>query len=301
MAVDVPVEAQRRPARHNAHKRYRARPVGKPSAALKAASYVTVLAAALVTVGPFFYILTTSLKDSQALFNYPPDWIPNELYWGNYTRLLTETHFLRWTANTLIVAFSVTALKLWFDSMAGYAFAKMRFPAKNVVFMFFLLGLMIPVSAILIPLFFMVRGMGLLNTYWALILPPLANPIGIFLMRSFIESLPNDLENAARLDGCSEFAIYRRIILPLVKPPLVVLAVLTFLIQYISFIWPLVVISDTKMNVLTTGLAAQRGVSTIDWGAISAGGMMAMIPITIFFLVLQRHFTSASLSGALKQ
>lgn len=301
MAVDVPVEAQRRPVPHNAHKRYRARPVGTPSAALKAASYVTVLAAALVTVGPFFYILTTSLKDSQALFSYPPDWIPNELYSGNYTRLLTETHFLRWTANTLIVALSVTALKLWFDSMAGYAFAKMRFPAKNVVFMFFLLGLMIPVSAILIPLFFMVRGMGLLNTYWALILPPLANPIGIFLMRSFIESLPNDLENAARLDGCSEFAIYRRIILPLVKPPLVVLAVLTFLIQYISFIWPLVVISDTKMNVLTTGLAAQRGVSTIDWGAISAGGMMAMIPITVFFLVLQRHFTSASLSGALKQ
>lgn len=262
---------------------------------------MTVTIAALVTVGPFFYILMTSFKDSQALFSYPPDWIPNDIFWGNYTRLLTETPFLRWTANTLIVALSVTILKLFFDSMAGYAFAKMRFPARNGLFLFFLLGLMIPVSALLIPLFFMVRGMGLLNTYWALILPPLANPIGIFLMRSFIESLPNDLENAARLDGCSEFAIYRRIILPLVKAPLVLLAVLTFLIQYISFVWPLVVISDTNMGVLTTGLAAQRGVSTIDWGAISAGGILAMIPITVFFLLLQRHFTGASLTGALKQ
>jgi len=262
---------------------------------------VTVGAAALLTVGPFFYILTTSLKNSQALFSYPPDWIPNTPFWGNYTRLLTETPFLRWTANTLMVALAVTALKLVFDSMAGYAFAKMRFPARHALFIVFLMGLMIPVSAILIPLFFMVRGMGLLNTYWALILPPLANPIGIFLMRSFIESLPNDLENAARLDGCSEFGIYRRIILPLVKPPLVLLAVLTFLIQYISFVWPLVVISDTDMNVLTTGLAAQRGVSTIDWGAVSAGGILAMIPITVFFLLLQRHFTAASLTGALKQ
>jgi ABC-type glycerol-3-phosphate transport system permease component len=277
------------------------RPVGEPGSAIKAVSYITVIIAALATVGPFFYILTTSLKDSASLFSYPPNWVPDELFWGNYARLLTETLFVRWTVNTLIVAVSVTALKLVFDSMAGYAFAKIDFPFKEPLFIFVLLGLMIPVSALLIPLFFLVRGMNLLNTYWALILPPLANPIGILLMRNFIQALPRDLDNAARLDGCSEFAIYRRIVLPLVKPPLVVLGVLTFLIQYTSFIWPLVVTSDNSMNVLTTGLAGQRGVATIDWGAISAGGVMAMIPITLFFLALQRYFLAGTLTGALKQ
>lgn len=284
-----------------AHRQASLRPVGKPGPALRAVSYVTVAMAALATLGPFFYIFTTSVKDSASLFIYPPNWIPDELFWGNYTRLLTETLFPRWVLNTLIVAVTVTAIKLVIDSLAGYAFAKIDFPAKEPLFIFMLLGLMIPVSALLIPLFFLVRAMNLLDTYWALILPPLANPIGILLMRNFIQELPDDLDNAARLDGCSEFAIYRRIVLPLVKPPLVVLGVLTFLIQYTSFIWPLVVTSDNSMNVITTGLAGQRGVATINWGAISAGGVMAMVPITIFFLALQRYFTSGSLMGALKQ
>lgn len=275
--------------------------IDEPGVALRAASYLVVLVASVVTVGPFLYILSTSFKDTRSLFGAGAAWIPEELFWGNYTRLLTDTLFLRWTLNTLIVALAVTFLKLLFDSMAAYAFAHIDFPGKGPLFVVMLAGLMVPVAAILIPLFFLVRGLNLLNTYWALILPPLANPIGIFLMRSFMESLPQDLVNAARLDGAPEFAIYGRVILPLVKAPLVVLAVLTFLIQYTSFVWPLVVIRDSSMNVLTTGIAAQRGVSTIDWGAISAGGVMAMIPITVFFLALQRYFTAGSLVGALKE
>ncbi len=282
-------------------RRFRARPLGEAGPALKAASYTIVVVACAVAIGPFFYILTTSVKRSRSLFDYPPHWIPHDLFWGNYGFLLHETAFPRWTLNTLIVAVSVTLSKLVLDSMAGYAFAKMTFPGKNALFLLVLGSLMIPFSAILIPLFFLVRDLNLLDTYWALILPPLANPLGIFLMRSFIETLPSDLENAARLDGCSEFAIYRRIILPLVKPPLVVLAVLTFLIQYTSFIWPLVATSSDDMRVLTTGLAAQRGVTSIDWGLVSAGGVMAMIPITLVFLALQRYFIAGSLAGALKQ
>lgn len=275
--------------------------MGEAGPALCAASYAILLLACVVAVGPFFYILTTSVKRGRSLFQYPPDWIPDHLFWGNYGSVLQDTSFLGWTLNTLIVATSVTALKLLFDSMAGYAFAKMTFPGKNVLFVLVLATLMIPFSAILIPLFFLVRDLGLLDTYWALILPPLANPIGIFMMRSFIESLPGDLENAARLDGCSEFAVYRRVILPLIKPPLVVLAVLTFLIQYTSFIWPLVATSSEDMKVITTGLAGQRGVSSIDWGTVSAGGVLAMIPITLVFLALQRYFIAGSLAGALKQ
>ena len=120
-------------------------------------------------------------------------------------------------------------------------------------------------------------------------------------MRSFIESLPNDLENAARLDGTSEFGIYRSIILPLIKPALVVLGVLTFNLQYTSFLWPLVAISGTEMHVMTTGIATQRGITVIDYGIFSAGAVLAMIPITIFFLLLQKQWIAGSLAGALKQ
>jgi ABC-type glycerol-3-phosphate transport system permease component len=280
---------------------FRLRPVGQAGPALTAVSYLVVILACLVAIGPFFYILSASVKDSRSLFHYPPDWIPAEFYWGNYQFLIEETDFLRWTMNTLVVATAVTVLKVLFDSMAGYAFAKMTFPGKNLLFIVVLAALMVPFSAILIPLYFLVRDFGLINTYWALILPPLASPIGIFMMRQFIEGLPSDLENAARLDGCSEFDIYWRVVLPLVKPALVVLAVLTFLIQYTSFVWPLVAVGDDSMRVLTTGIATQRNIHSINWGTISAGGIMAMIPITIVFLLLQRYFIAGSLAGALKQ
>jgi ABC-type glycerol-3-phosphate transport system permease component len=250
---------------------------------------------------PFFYILITSIKQSKFLFEYPPQWIPETIYWGNYVHLLFETGLPRWVFNTLFVALVTTALKLLFDSMAGYAFAKMEFPGKDLLFILVIATLMIPTSAILIPLYFLIRGMGLLNTYWALILPALANPLGIFLMRSFIESLPGDLENAARLDGASEFKIYSRIILPLVKPAMVVLGVLIFNLQYTSFLWPLVSISSNEMFVLTTGIATQRGITVIDYGIFSAGAVLAMVPISIFFIILQRQWIAASLAGALKQ
>jgi ABC-type glycerol-3-phosphate transport system permease component len=174
---------------------------------LTAISYAVLIVALLIAILPFFYIISTSLKESKFLFEYPPKWIPSPLYWGNYVHLFTRVPFLRWIFNTLLVSFTVTGLKLFFDSLAGYAFAKMQFPGKELLFVFVIATLMIPFAAILIPLYFMVRGMEMLNTYWALILPPLANPIGIFLMRSFIETLPGDLDNAARLDGSSEFGI----------------------------------------------------------------------------------------------
>ena len=219
----------------------------------------------------------------------------------NFTHLLFDTPFPRWVLNTLIVAISVTALKLLFDSMAGYAFAKMNFPGKEVLFVIVIATLMIPFSAIMIPLYFTCRGLGILNTYWALILPPLANPLGIFLMRSFIQSLPSDLENAARLDGTSEFGIYRTIILPLVIPAMVVLGILIFNMQYVSFAWPLVATTSNKMFVLSVGIALQTGITSYDFGLQSAGAFLAIVPITIFFLLLQKHWVSATLAGALKQ
>jgi multiple sugar transport system permease protein len=280
---------------------FRPRPAGQAGPLLTTFSYAVTIVVALACSVPLFYILSTSLKDQQLLITYPPHWIPTQLYWGNYTGLLFKTPFLRWVLNTLVVAISVTLIKVVFDSMAGYAFAKMKFPFRNALFVVVIMTMMIPFSAILIPLYFLVFNFDLLNTYWALILPPLANPIGIFLMRGFIEGLPNDLENAARLDGVSEFGIYLRIILPLVRPGLVVLAVLTFLTQYTNFIWPLVAVNDQSMQLITTGLATQRSVWQVNYGVFSAGAVMALVPIVAFFLLLQKQFIAASLAGALKQ
>lgn len=278
----------------------RMRGFDQASPLLTAISYAVVVISVLIAMLPFLYIILTAFKESKLLFEYPPRWIPEQFYLGNFEVLL-KNNFLQWTFNTLFVALVVTGLKLLFDTMAGYAFAKMQFPGKEVLFVVVLATLMIPFAAILIPLYFLIRGMGLLNTYWALILPALANPIGIFLMRGFIEALPNDLENAARLDGASEFSIYRTIIIPLVRPAMVVLGVLTFNLQYTSFLWPITVISRPEMMVITQGLATQRGIITVDWGIFSAGALLSLVPITIFFLALQKQWIAGSLAGALKQ
>ena len=266
-------------------------------------AYVILVVASIVMVGPLFYIVSTSIKKTTQLFAYPPDWIPRIPFWGNYSFLLgSESLFLRWTINTMIVAGVVTILKVIIDSMAGYAFAKIDFPGRRVLFILILAVVMVPTSAVIIPLFLLVRGMGLLDTYWALILPPLANPVGVFLMRNYILSLPRDLEHSARLDGCSEFSVYFRIILPLVKPGLVVLGILTFLAQYTAFLWPLLAVQDETLQVLTTGVAEMKAsIFTIDWGIVSAASVLSMVPITIMFFMFQRYFSGGSIAGALKQ
>ncbi|MCA9860788.1 MAG: carbohydrate ABC transporter permease, partial [Thermomicrobiales bacterium] len=200
------------------------------------AIYAILIVAVFISLLPFGYVVSTSFKSTMSLFSYPPDWLPENPTLDNYRNLLNRYPFWRWLFNSFVVAGSVTAIKLVVDSMAGYAFAKMRFPGRDALFLVVLMSLMVPFAALLIPTFIIIRELGMLNTYWGLILPGLASPIGVFMMRQFIESLPSDLENAARLDGCSEFQIYRRVILPLIKPGLVVLGVFTFMTQWTSYL-----------------------------------------------------------------
>ena len=277
-------------------RRYRLQQSGSMTAA-----YLVLGIACVAAILPFLYILSLSFKQSTAMVTYPPQWIPNPPYYGNYSTLLFQKSFIRWGLNTFIVAGSVTLVKLFLDSLSGYAFAKMDFPFKEQIFVFLLSTLMIPFAATLIPSYLIVRSLGMHNTYWGLILPGLASPIGIFMMRQFIETLPNDLENAARLDGCSEFQIYRQIILPIIKPALAVLGIFTFMIQWQSFVWPLVIVTKDEMRVLTTGLASLKGQWVTDWGVIAAGSVMMMLPITLVFIFFQRYFIQASIAGALKE
>ena len=272
----------------------------QPTRPMMAASYGLLAIAAVVSIVPFLYILSTSIKDTRSLFSYPPEWIPDQVFWGNYAKLLQETSFLNWTANTFMVGIIITVLKLAIDAMAAYALAKLEFAGKRAVSAVLLTAVAIPVAALIIPLFFLVRDMGLLNTYWALILPALANPLGIFLLRSFIVSLPDDLLHSARLDGAGEFRIFVQIILPLISSGLVVHAIFTFMLQYTNFLWPLVAIQTESRQVLTVGIASLKSNFVVDWGLISAASLLATIPITLLFLALQRFFMAQSLSSALK-
>ena len=265
------------------------------------AIYGILVLAVIVSMLPFLYVISSSLKDSVALFSYPPEWIPTHPTLDNYRSLMTDYPFLRWTMNSLIVASSVTLIKIVIDSMAGYAFAKMSFPGKDALFLVVLMTLMVPFAATLIPLFIIVRDLKLTNTYLGLILPALANPIGIFMMRQFIESLPGELENAARLDGCSEWQIFTLVILPLMRPGLVVLGVFLFMNQWTSYLWPLVIGTKQEMFTLTVGVQSLRALFSVDWGVLSAGAVLSMLPLVLVFIFLQRYFIAGSIAGALKE
>ena len=265
------------------------------------AIYGILVLAVIVSMLPFLYVISSSLKDSVALFSYPPEWIPTHPTLDNYRSLMTDYPFLRWTMNSLIVASSVTLIKIVIDSMAGYAFAKMSFPGKDALFLVVLMTLMVPFAATLIPLFIIVRDLKLTNTYLGLILPALANPIGIFMMRQFIESLPGELENAARLDGCSEWQIFTRVILPLMRPGLVVLGVFLFMNQWTSYLWPLVIGTKQEMFTLTVGVQSLRALFSVDWGVLSAAALLSMLPLVLVFILLQRDFIGGSSARARNQ
>jgi len=263
-------------------------------------THLVLIVISLILVSPFFYVIAASLKDSGSLFSYPPTWVELPPYWGNYTKLLFDSNFLRWLLNTAIVTLSVTGLKVIIDSMAGFALAKLPFTGRKLVFWLLIALLMVPFAVVLIPLWTICHGLGILNTYFALILPPLANPLGPFLMRQYILGLPTELENAARLDGLSEFGIYRKIIMPLIKPGLVVLAIVIFTGQWVSFLWPLVAVSSDNLQLLTVGVAAMRAKGAVDYGLWSAAGVMSLVPMAIFFFILQKQFLGRSMAGALK-
>ncbi|CAN5732814.1 carbohydrate ABC transporter permease [soil metagenome] len=295
---ELDVSVEQRAAKSATHGRRR---LLSASSGYTVATYSILIVAAVIALFPFGYVVSTSLKTTMSLFAYPPDWLPDEPTLDNYRNLVQRYPFWRWLMNSFIVAGSVTAIKLVIDSMAGYAFAKMRFPGKDALFLVVLISLMVPFASLLIPTFIIVRELGLLNTYWGLILPGLASPIGVFMMRQFIESLPTDLENAARLDGCSEFQIYRKVILPLVRPGLVVLGVFTFMLQWTSYLWPLVAATRPELATLTVGARSLTSDFTQDWGLNSAAAVLSMLPMILVFIFLQRYFIAGSIAGALKE
>lgn len=267
------------------------RPPAPAASLTRAILYLLLFLGAALTLFPFAWMLLTSLKPFSELFDL--GFFPKAPTTGNYSQVLGQTAYLRWFLNSLLVAGVTTLSVLFFDSLVGYTLAKFEFPGKNLIFLVILATLMIPTEMLIIPWYVGVVHLKLTLTdpgaYFSVMFPGLMSAFGVFLMRQFFETLPNDLLEAARIDGLSEFQIFLRVALPLVRPALASLAIFTFLGNYNAFLWPLIVIQKAELRTLPIGVALFSGEAGTQWGLIMAASSLAVIPVLIVFAVFQKQ------------
>ena len=259
-----------------------------------------LLLGVFVTVMPFVYMVSASFKPGSELYTIPVRLFPESLYRGNYDLLFDETSFVRWFGNSLFVSLARTALAILLSVMAGYAFAKFEFRFKRTLFLLVLATLTLPVYVVLVPLFDMMTRLKWTDTYWALILPFTAQGIGIFLARQQLLGIPNELLEAARIDGAGEWNIFTRIILPLARPAIAVMGILFFTVSWNDYIWPLIMITSDDKFTVSLGLPSLIGPYQQEYGAVMAGSFMGTLPIVLIFLIFQRRFIEGIMAGALK-
>jgi len=281
--------------------RARPAPARSRDRAARIALHAILIACGLAVVGPFLWMAVSSVKPEGEIRRLPPTWWPEQFTFEHYRELFTRLDFPQFFANSVLVAVAVTLGNLVFCSALGYALAKLRFPGKRLLFGVVLGMLMVPGMVLFVPQFVLVSNMGLVNTYAGLALPYLAGPFGVFLMRQYLLSIPDDLIEAARVDGAGEFRIFWRIVLPLCRPALATLGILTFLASWNNFLWPLVVATSEDRYTLPVALALYSiGQNRINFGLLLAGSVVVVLPIVIVFLLLQRHFLRGIATTGLK-
>lgn len=265
--------------------------------------YIILIVWGTFSILPFLWAFSSSFKRLSEIFRYPPSLLPDRFNLTNYINLFTKQHFPRWFANSVMLSAVTTILVIFFCALAGFAFAKYQFRLKNVLFTLVIGSMIIPFQLILTPLYMEMNALKWLNTYWALIIPWIAPAFGIFLMRQYMVTLPDELLDAARIDGCSEFRIFGQIILPLARPALGTLAIYQFMNSWNNFLWPLIVLRDQELFTLPLGLATLLGLvqsESIDYGMIMAGAFMTSLPIIVVFLFMQEQFISGLTLGSVK-
>lgn len=266
----------------------------------KALAWFFLIFTTVVALFPMYWLFANAFTPITAIPPLTPILIP-AFQLDNFERLLVNNkHYINWMINSLIVGLAVTAWHVFFDTLAGYAFAKKRFPLRTVLFWLILSTMMIPIHVTFIPLYIINRSLGLIDTLWALILPGTANVFGIFLMRQYIQTLPSELEDAARIDGCSEIGVFRHVIMPLSMPAVAALAIFTFVRSWNDFLWPVIALNKPQNYTLTVGVANMQGEFLTDWGIIFSGAALAALPMIIFFLIFQKYFLEGVRMGALK-
>jgi multiple sugar transport system permease protein len=254
--------------------------------------YVLLVIGLLLLVGPFIWMILGSFKTTGELRQVPPTWWPENPTLANYEDLFSRLNFVRYFFNSTVVAGFITAGNVVFCSMLGYALAKLSFPGKRILFAIVLGTLMVPGVVTFMPLFVLVANLGLVDTHAGLILPFLVGAFGVFLMRQFIGGIPDELLDAARVDGAGEHYIFWRIIMPLCGPALATLTILTFLSSWNSFLWPLVVATSQDMFTLPVAVAfLATGQQETNVALLMAGSVVVILPVIVVFILLQRHFT----------
>ncbi len=249
--------------------------------------YAVLIIGSVVTAFPFMWMFFTSLKSYQDVFQATI--LPPNPTFNNYSEVVQNTGFLRWFWNSIGVAIASTVSVLIFDSMVAYTLAKLRFPGKEIIFILILSTIMIPTEMLVIPWYLGSLKLGIANTYLAIALPGMISAFGIFLLRGFFEGIPDELFDAGRLDGLSEFGLYTRIGLPLVAPALAALAIFNFLGNYNAYLWPLIIIQSQEMRTLPVGIALFSGEAGTQWHLIMTASSLAVIPVLIVFAIFQKQ------------
>lgn len=263
--------------------------------------FAAFLVVTLALMLPVIIIVLTAFKPVAEVNAYPPTLVPTTWTLDNFTRIFSDLPFLRLIGNSIVFAGGVTLLALVFDSLAAYALARLDFRGSKVLLIVIIASLMIPFQATLIPIYQLVSDLGWVNTFWGLIIPRAADAFGIFFLRQFFVSLPRDLDNAARIDGASEWRIFRSVIIPNAIPALLTLAIFTFVNNWNDLLWPLVFTTDSEMGTITSGLTLLTGPGgIIPQGVMMAGSLIAVLPLAIMFLLVQRRFIESVASTGLK-
>lgn len=263
--------------------------------------YALLLGIAIAVITPFYLMIASSFRPEGDITSPSQSLVPNRFVLENYSYLLKNTLFTRWFANTVIVAGGMTILGLFLCSLGGFGFAKYNFRGRDVLFLIIIGSVTIPQVVTIVPVFAMMAGLGLLNTYWVLILPHAPNAFGLFFMRQYISSVPDDMIEAARIDGCSEFRIYWQIVLPVIKPALGALSILLFLHGWMAYLWPLVMTNSDRMLTVPVGIATMyNSMDRTLYGSMLAAAAISTAPILIVFLLAQKAFIAGLTIGATK-
>ncbi len=266
----------------------------------KTVSLIILSILALMAFIPLYWMVVTAFKQPTLTMKFPPEIFPKNPTLQNFESLFQRRDLFRWTLNSVIVAGTVTLTQIFLCAMAGYAIAKKRFPGSKLFFWIYISSMMIPKQVTIVPLYIMVANFGMVDSYAGLILPSIAAPFGVFLMRQFMLSLPNEIIDAARIDGAGEFKTFWTIILPMSKPALAVLGIFTFVGEWNSFLWPLIVTQSSKMKTLQAGLALIQEEVPMEYAYLMAGATFAAVPMIIVFLSFQKYFLRGVTVGAVK-
>lgn len=254
-----------------------------------------------ITFIPFIWMVAASFMKAGVASTYPPQFIPLDPVLTQYEELFTRLNLTGYLWNSVIISVGVTFFSLFFNSLAGYAFAKFRFSGKESLFKFLLSSMIVPGQVTMLPVFLLLKNMGLINTYWAIIIPAMSSIFGIFLIRQYCYSIPDSLIEAAKIDGANEFTIYIKLILPLCKPILVTLGLFTFIGTWNDFLWPLIVMTNSDMYTMPVALANLMGEHVQDTELMMASSVLTILPVMLVFLILQRHYIKGILLGGVKE